>query len=346
MKEVIRPIDFRNNSDIRIVNIIGPPGFGKSTLAIHIGHEMVRKGVVVYYLNVAEFSNKQFKIALAEKVLDNSDTIVSKQVTFERFLRWIRDRFWYTLLILDNCDEVLNDHREEFQDAVVKIVEESCNVKVLITSRMVATFTKYYEWYRVKELSTTAACELLDNKVPTTVNITKEEKGRIANLTGNVPLALQIIGSLLHLPASPSPNVIINQLEKELILTLSSKEFPPHEQVYASISISYRYLSQELQIGSHLLTIFPGSFSLTAVVAIFTHKSLPPYFYAYAQISPELLAYLVRSSLLEQNQRTDRYQYHILIKEYLVLVQRETWLYEVKKNTYINLHFMYIMLDN
>ena len=76
MKEVMRSIDFRKNSesDIRIVNIIGPPGFGKSTLAIHVGHEMVSKGVV-YYLNVAEFSDKAVKIALAEKVLDNSNTV-------------------------------------------------------------------------------------------------------------------------------------------------------------------------------------------------------------------------------------------------------------------------------
>ena len=228
MKEITKLITFKE-SDIRIVDIIGPPGFGKSTLAIHVGHEMVRNGVVVYYLDIGDFSDKAIKTALATKVLDKSNTVVSKQVTFERLLKWARDRFWYTLLILDNCDDAINSQREEFQDAIVKLVEESLNVKVLMTSRILAAFTKYYKWHQVRELSITAACELLDNKVATMVQFADHEKEQIANLTGSVPLALQIIGSLLQLPASPSPSAIIKQLEKELIMTLSSEEFPPHE---------------------------------------------------------------------------------------------------------------------
>ena len=238
VKEVTRLIDFKNN-DIRIVNIIGPPGFGKSTLAIHVGHEMVREGIVVYYLNVAEFSDKAVKIALAEKVLDNSNIVVYKQVTFERLLSWARDRFWNTLLILDYCDDVLNNHGEGFHDAILRVVEESLNIKFLMTSRRLATFTKYYEWFKVGELTMAASCELLDRKVLTRVKLSKDEKVQIANLTGNVPLALQVIGSLLCLPNSPSPRTIIRQLDEELILTLSSKELPPQEQAYSTISISY-----------------------------------------------------------------------------------------------------------
>lgn len=37
-----------HNSDIRIVCIIGSPGFGKFTLAIHVGHEMVKRNIVVH----------------------------------------------------------------------------------------------------------------------------------------------------------------------------------------------------------------------------------------------------------------------------------------------------------
>ena len=322
VKKVMRIIDFRNNSesDIRIVNIIGPPGFGKSTLAIHIGHEMVRKGVVVYYLNVAEFSDKAVKIALAEKVLDNSDIVVCKQVTFERLLRWARECFLNTLLILDNCDDVLNNHGEGFHDAIMKVVEESLNIKVLMTSRRVATFTKYYKWFEVEELATAAACELLDHKIPTTIEINHEEKEQIANLIGNVPLALQIIGSLLHLPDPPSLNTIIRQLNEELILTLSSEELPSYEQVNATISISYKFLSKELQEGSHYLTIFPGSFSRDAVLAIFSHSSDNNIIGINDHVweNREPMKTLVRRSLL---QRDDRYRYHILIKEYLLFIQ-------------------------
>ena len=324
MKEIINLVDFTNSSDIRVVNIIGSPGFGKSTLAIHVGHEMVRNGVIVHYINMAEVSDKSVKKALAEKVLDNSDIKIYNPVTFERLLRWIRDHFWNTLLILDNCDDTINNQKEEFQEAVVKMVEESLDIKVLMTSRRIATFTKYYEWYRVGELSIEDACKLLDHKVATGIRLSYEEKERIANLTGNVPLALQIIGSLLQLPASPSPNTIIEKLDKELILTLSCEELPSHEQVYATISISYKYLSKEMQAGSHLLTTFPGSFDQQAAFTVFRYNSIV-YNYQHNIGGDEIIRYLVRCSLLEYHERNDRYRFHRLIKEFLLLIQKTEW---------------------
>ena len=322
MKMVTGLVDFGNQGDIRIVNIFGSPGFGKSTLAVHVGHGMVRHGVVVHYVNMAEFSDKEVKIALAEKVLDSSDIVVYKQVTFQRLLRWARERYWNTLLILDNCDDVLNNQRKGFQDTIQKMIEESLNVKVLLTSRSVATFVKYYEWYKLEELSTAAACKLLDYKVPARIGLSCEEKEKIASLTGNVPLALQIIGALLHLPDSPSPSTIIGKLEEELILTLSSEDLPPHEQIYATITVSYKYLSAELQAVCHQLTIFPGSFNQEAASAIFDRYKSVAHDYYHHNID-ELIRHLVRSSLLEHHQRDDRYQYHRLIKEYFLFVQRQ-----------------------
>ena len=35
-----------HNTDVRVVSIVGPPGFGKSSLAIQVGHEMIDQGVV------------------------------------------------------------------------------------------------------------------------------------------------------------------------------------------------------------------------------------------------------------------------------------------------------------
>ena len=38
-----------------IVSIVGPPGFGKSTLAIHVGHEITEKGgIAVHYADLYE----------------------------------------------------------------------------------------------------------------------------------------------------------------------------------------------------------------------------------------------------------------------------------------------------
>ena len=41
-------LDF-TSSDVQVVHIVGPPGFGKSTLAKQIGHNFLQEGVKVYY---------------------------------------------------------------------------------------------------------------------------------------------------------------------------------------------------------------------------------------------------------------------------------------------------------
>ncbi len=35
-------------TEIRIINIVGSPGFGKSTLAMQLGHRLIDQGVYVY----------------------------------------------------------------------------------------------------------------------------------------------------------------------------------------------------------------------------------------------------------------------------------------------------------
>ena len=329
MNEVSKLLDFRN-SDIRIVNIYGSPGFGKSTLAIHIGHKMVKNGVTVHYVNMDDFPDKDIKMALAEKILEASH-IVSKNITFERLLRWARERSSKTLVILDNCDDLLHKKKEEFHQTVVKVVEESLNIKVTLTSRKVAVFLMYFEYYKLEELSITASCQLLEHKVPSSITLSSEEKEQIAKLTGNVPLALQIIGSILHLPDSPSPTVLIDELQHELIKTLSPADLPVHDQVFTTINLSYKYLTKELQQIGRQLTIFPGSFKLPAAFTVCNSSSASNKDQLMINsVEPtkefgDRLKSLVRNSLVEHGQRTDRYQYHRLIKEYFLLIQRRHW---------------------
>lgn len=318
MEELSKLLDF-GNKDVRTVNIYGSPGFGKSTLAIHFGHKMVKEGVIVHHVNMDDLPDKDIKTAVAEKILETSN-IVSKNLAFEHLLRWARRCSLNTLVILDNCDHALHKQKEEFHQMVERVVEESLNIKILLTSREVAKCFRYFRHYKVEQLSTAASYNFLEHKAP---SLTTEEKEQITNLTGNVPLALEIIGSLLSLflPVPLSPTVLIGELKNELIETLSPKILVAHSQMFTTIDVSYKYLPEELQQIGRQLTIFPGSFGLPAAFAMHVRNTSiePTKEFGYQ------LASLVRNSLLEYNQRTNRYQYHRLIKEYFLLIQRREW---------------------
>ena len=327
MEEMMKFVNLRNCS-VRIVNIIGSPGFGKSTLAINVGHEVVRNGDIVHYINMADFPSKaEIKPMLCEKIFDSA-RIVAKNTSFEALLRWARRQFSNSLLILDNCDDVIHSQKAEFQDAVKRLVEQSMSIKIVITSREIVPFVQsYYEWFKVDELSAANAQTLLESKVAPRVSLTRDEKEKVAKLTGNVPLALQIIGSLLRLPGSPTPSTVISELTVEPMVVLSPPNFPTNEQIFNTINLSYKYLSKELQEVGRQLTIFPGSFtSLAAVDILCTYTGK---IFTYPPVYTSLRNF--QYSLLEYNQRTYRFQYHRLIREYFLHVQNKEYPNEAAK---------------
>jgi len=317
MKAIVQRVNF-DVLDTRIINIVGSPGFGKSTVAIHVGHHMVDRGVIVHYVNMMEFPSMQVKQVLAEKLLESAE-MSFKNVSFEKLLhRWARKLSSNTLIILDNCDDTLHHQKEEFQEAVEKLLTSSLALKILMTSRERTMHLEDFWSYKLHELSPQAAWVLLDRKVDE--RLTVVEKESIANLTGNVPLALQIIGSLLNQPDPPKPSVIIDELRRQPIATLSPKQLPESKQVNGSVSLSYRYLTHRLQKIGRYLANFPGSFGEADACEVLHYIAKNPsttHEYLSASMNE-----LVQRSLLEYNVRTNRYQYHRLIREFFINVQR------------------------
>ena len=305
------------SGNIRIVCIVGPPGFGKSALAIHVGHEMVKRNVVVHYIDFVDFQrNHSVQQELAEKVLGSSG-ISTTSADFNRLLLWARDRYWYHLLILDNCDDAIHYQKHDFQSMLRKLTGASVNVNILITSRTEAIVDKMSIAFPISELSTEAACELLKYREQYGVTLTLDQKKHVANLTGNVPLALDIFKLLLDRIGAPSPDELIRELKEELIETLSPSDFNSSLRITAVLDLSYKHLNPKLQNVSRQLTIFPGSFSLKAGVIVLGYQYGNQTKHILKDID-ESLRCLVRSSLLQYNQRVNRFQYHQLIREYFL----------------------------
>ena len=222
LKSVTNFLDFAT-SDSHLVSIVGGPGFGKSALAVSAAHELLSRGVTVYYVDMAEVSSMQ---ALAEKVLEGDKGIVIiHNITVERMYKWSRQLYYKTVLLLDNCDDMLNKDSgmKELQKLIKKLLKSTRYLKILTTSRQKIELSEFKpEYIALHELEMDSSCALIKHYDS---HLTDNQCQKIGYLTGNVPLAVKVVGSLLNQPYPPTPDAVIARLEKALIPTLVLKGY-------------------------------------------------------------------------------------------------------------------------
>ena len=306
MRELIQAIE----SNFQIVSIVGTPGIGKSTLAIHVGHEMHKRGMVIQYVDLYEISSLS---SVKDEILRRVG-FQTRITSVEQLLLWAGEIDTATLLILDNCDNVLHAS-SKFQNLVLSIVEESKFLKVILSAKRLPIFTgrNFYK-LPLRELGSAHAIELLQKL---SQNLTIEECHRITDLVGRMPMALQVIGALLHFPLPPNATTIIANLQKDPISLLSPGELPEIQQIQTSISVSYTYLSNHCQLTARYLANFPASFTKDAAEAVIEPLQKSIHFDTQRCISV-----LLQRSLLIHNSITNRLQFHRLIKEYFIHIQK------------------------
>ena len=69
IKNVTNFLNF-HSSNTQVVNVVGSPSFGKSCIAINVGHDMIQQGVIVNYVDLHDVPDMD---TLATKILKNID---------------------------------------------------------------------------------------------------------------------------------------------------------------------------------------------------------------------------------------------------------------------------------
>ena len=292
-------LDF-TSSDVQVVHIVGPPGFGKSTLAKKIGEIFVKRKVTVYYVELSSVTDVD---TLSEKTMLSIFDSISNKVTFSRFQKWVQNQYSNTLLIFDNCDKLFDHSEKEFLHDI-KSVSTKRNVKYLLTSQYRITEVGHFRLHTIYNLSTEASIELLSRVAP---QLTNDQMVEIANLTGNVPLALDIIGAIFNFPEAPTVKEVIQGLRENVVATLSPLEL--NSRIDVSIGLAYSYLTPQLQRLCVNLSHFPDTFTAESAFQIFGCSFELSSF-------KMMLRMLKQRSLLHYNRATERFHFHQLLKTF------------------------------
>ena len=299
------------------VIITGGPGFGKTTVANNVAHELV--------------ANEEYKTAVMfcslrskTKISDVATSLIlacSKNLSQPPenpkhwLLNWSKQQEQRVTFVLDNADNILeSDDRSQFVGILRDMRNLSGrNINFVVTSGKAFTDPNMTTTeVRLNALSPEDAQNVLlqfaDKNIPQKLTKTVE----LVELCNRVPLALCIVGSLL-----------LDYPEDELIKSLKEKPLEVLRQderddnsVEKAIKTSFDFLSKLEQEALVLMSVVPGSFLSDAAKAILTRC-----------IDSEpitLLRALKNRSLLKQyTTNSYRYEIHSLIQKYATKIGQE-----------------------
>lgn len=303
IEDLYKAIDF-SNTRYKVICIIGPPGAGKSTLARHVAYEMKDKASICYN-DLNDFTIGQFKQTLKKKIVGN------ESITLDDLKSWSYKQTHDILIFLDHCDKFINNHYQILKETFEEFLSYSRTIKFVTTSeqRMEHTDHIKYHYHYVQPLNVKHASELLELSAPSRLN--EAQKKDIAEVTGGIPLALDILGSLFREYKDISPGYIIISMNEP------NYSFIHLERMREVINISYSYLSVNQREVGRYLSHFTGSFDKHAIQSVLK--------YINSSITSEeqyhrfffcTVNELMKRSLLEYDKNSERYFFHRLIKKF------------------------------
>lgn len=319
--EVSRIIGYLRAPDIRLVTVIGPPGVGKTRLAIESARAVL-----------TDFSDGVFLISLSD--LESSDLIVAHfiqtlglvDVNTGADVEWLKQGIGnkQMLLLVDNCEH-LTGHVAAL---VADLLSACAGLKILATSR--ETLHIPGEWLLtlspleislpqargVGAISVNTAAEspalaLFVSRaaaVQQDFALTPDNVAAVVAICERVdglPLGIELVAARMRLM---SPHTILSMMDGRFILSANGTRAVPVRQqtLEQAISWSYEMLSYEEQSLFMRLSVFSGGFTIAAA-----ERALP---LSGNRTTLELVGSLFDKSLLQRvGDTTNETRFHMLV---------------------------------
>ena len=200
---------------------------------------------------------------------------------------------------------VLDDARDDEQ---VRLLSPPSGCAMLVTSRQQLQTGRSFHLDRLPRAE---AMALLQAYAP---RLSNEQASRLAELCGDLPVALKTAGGYLKQYRSKPAEEYLAELQQDRLRRLGNKS-QPNEDVNLIFDYSYRALDDAERLAWSALSIMPTSFDraagravIAAVVPTLSDSDVPN--------TGELLDRVVCLNLLDYNEEKERHAWHDLLREF------------------------------
>ena len=269
IKEATR--NFGDNSQKKFILIYGGPCYGKTTLAMNLGHIMVDEGLnFVIWISMRDISTQDrcpSMDKLAEKILhefeiDTSEMRDDIQYYLYKKLSMISSNGKKAVLIFDNADSLISEN-DVFAHLKLLLANKKLkgDIKAIFTARTkITTGDDDFHKIELSCLSPDECKHYLDLSLKSDTLVERETLiNKIAGLSHGLPLALKILASEMN--ESEDKECLLDYLrdvEQDPAQTVNENE---EVQMFRLFEASFTNMDTGQLNLMKLLAVFPSSFS-------------------------------------------------------------------------------------
>jgi predicted ATPase/DNA-binding XRE family transcriptional regulator len=270
-------------ADVRLVTLTGPPGVGKTRVALQVAHDLqptFRDGAV--FVALAPIRDPGLVLASIVQALDLPEA--AHLPFLERLAAALR--ISERLLVLDNFEQVV-----AAAPALSELLEAAPRLKVLVTSRVALHISGEHQVLvpplalpdlhhlpPIDALAQVPAMALFVQRAQAVAPgfalsaTNAPDVAAICQRLDGLPLALELAAARSKMF---TPQALLARLQSPLaVLTIGARNLPAHQQTLRStIAWSYDLLPASEQALFARLGVFAGGFTFDAVTAIYADTS-------------------------------------------------------------------------
>ena len=306
--EVDEIIGHVNSKSTRLVSIWGSPGFGKTSVAIAVGHALQTQGLPVYWLSLRGLQSKagltsKILSLLRQPTINNqpSDQRLSHDDEICQLFNKISKQ---SVFILDNADDLLESGWPKVKEEVIQLLEEilrqNPRVTCIVTTRESLEFVDIHfqghQGLRVGTLNKASTKSLIHELLP---NASAADCVEVAHICGQVPLAIKLMCSLISED---------NSLPSHFLDDFKASSTESIVRMFDIFDSSFQRLTAQEQEALISLSILPENFTTEVAKEVLGTKS--------GFEAKMMLRNLRKKSLIDSGSKPGTFTMHKLLQSF------------------------------